>query len=982
MSSRADWPRVKALFAAALELPEAERERWIAAECRDDADTLEELRSLLAAHSGPQSDFLSSGGRLLGPVLAATRSDVPGLAAGARIGPYVLVREVGAGGMGQVFLAQRTDGQVKRQVALKLIRGEFTNPELQRRFVRERDTLARLAHPNIATLYDGGVADDGAPYFTMEFVEGEPIDRWCDARRLGVRERVALVARIADAVQYAHRNLIVHRDIKPSNILVTADGEPKLLDFGIAKPLATDAPGDQTGTALQPMTREYAAPEQILHEPITIATDEYALGVLLYRLLTGRMPYRRAELGQIGWSKAIIEESPEPIDRAIDRAPTANAPADTAAVADARGTSADALRRALRGDLEHIVQRALAKSPEARYPTVGALADDLRAYLDHRALSGGTRMYRLRKFVRRHWLPLTAGAAAAFALLLGAIGIAFEARQRELAAESALHEAQTSAAVKDFVLGLFEKANPNATQGKLVTLRDAVDLGVQRLDKIPDDQSRLKAELQVTLGRIYFQLDQYKEAAALHAQAFETLKSRPEDAVLAVADERFWATEVASMGDLARAQELADDAVARLRAVPNPPANELTRTLYTASWVALKHGDMDRLKRYADEALALASRPPVDDALLYKALEMKGDLARRQHDFPLAVDSYRQALALSAKTNGADDQESAALGQMLGSALEQMGRYDEALAALQRAMDLNSRVFGESSTRALRLGEVVGLTEFEAGHIDDARQRYARLITLAESHTPVNEELLGELRLNDAEMMVHLGEYARAELLLGKVRDFLKQHSGSDPVEVAETLSTLGEVEMQTGHLESAEADLREALATLASAKQTDTALVQARLGHVRLLRGDVPGAIELGREARDTGVKIDGERSHDTALAHYYYGLALAAADRNDEAEAEWRAALDSYAKLLPPDGLHLLSANARLALGEALASRAEAREESLRLLQQGIALREQFFGTGDPRAKAARELVAEIKAGHPVPAKHGNAMTAKSGA
>ncbi len=978
-----DWPRVKALFAAAVDLPEVERERWIAAQCGDDADTLEELRSLLAAQSGPHSDFLSSGGRLIGPAFAAWRGDASGPSVGAHIGPYVLVREIGAGGMGQVFLAERADGQFKRQVALKLIRGEFTNPELQRRFLRERDVLAQLAHPNIATLHDGGVADDGAPYFTMELVEGEPIDRWCDERRLGVRERVALVAGIADAVQYAHRNLIVHRDIKPSNILVTRGGEPKLLDFGIAKPLAADTTAaDHTGTALQPMTREYAAPEQILGEPITIATDEYALGVLLYRLLAGRMPYRRAELGEVSWPKAIVEESPEALERAIDRPPAANSPANATAIAGARGTSSDALRRALRGDLEHVIQRALAKSPDARYPTVGALADDLRAYLDRRALSGGTRTYRLRKFVRRHWLPLAAGTAAVFAMLLGAAGIAFEAHQRELAAESALHEAQTSAAVKDFVLGLFEKANPNATQGKVVTLRDAVDLGVRRLDKIPDDQSRLKAELQVTLGRIYFQLDQYKEAAALHAQAFEPLKSRPEDAVLAVADERFWATEVASMGDLARAQDLADDAVARLRAVPNPPANELTRTLYTASWVALKHADMDRLKRYAEEAFALASRPPVDDALLYKALEMKGDLARREHDFPLAVDSYRQALALSAKTNGADDQENATLGQLLGTALEQMGRYDEALPELQRALDLNGRVFGESSTRALRLGEVAGLTEFEAGHIEDARQRYARMITLAESHTPVNEELLGELRLNDAEMMVHLGEYARAELLLGKVRDFLKQHSGSDPTEVAETLSTLGEVEMQTGRLESAEADLREALTTLASAKQTDTALVEARLSHVRLLRGDGPGAIELGREARDTGVKVDGERSHDTALAHYYYGLALAAADRNDEAEAEWRAALDSYAKLLPPDGLHLLSANARLALGESLASRADTREESLRLLQQGIALREQFFGADDPRAKAARELVAEVKAGHPVPAKHGNAMTAKTGA
>jgi len=971
-----DWPRVKQLFAAALEVSERDRDAWLVAQCGEDGDTLAELRSLFAARASHDADFLSAGGRIVGHAFSSERDEPSAPVPGARIGPYLLLREVGAGGMGRVYLAERADGQFEHRVALKLIRSEFSNPELQRRFLRERETLARLAHPNIATLHDGGVAHDDAPYFTMEFVEGEPIDRWCDARRLGLRERVALVVKIADAVEYAHRNLVVHRDIKPSNILVTAEGEPKLLDFGIAKPLAADAAaGERTGTTLHPMTREYAAPEQVLGEPVTVATDAYALGVLLYRLLAGQMPYRRAALGEISWAKAIVEEPPEPLDRAIGRAGSDEANA----IAASRGMSLDALRRALRGDLERLVQRALAKVPDARYRTVGALASDLAAWLHHRALSGGTRTYRLRKFVRRHWLPLAAAAAALLAIVIGIAGIAFESRQRELAAERALHEAQTSAAVKDFVLGLFEKANPNVTLGKAMTLRDAVDLGVRKLDKIPDDQARLKAELQVTLGRIYFQLDQYKEAAALHAQAFETLKTRPDDVVLAATDERYWATELASLGDHAKAQELADDAVLRLRAAPDVPPHDLVRTLYTASWIALKRSDMDRLRRYANDALALASRPPVDDELLYLALEMKGDAARRDHNFQVAADTYRQSLALITKVNGADDQETATIGQMLGTALEQMGSFDEALTVLRRSLDTDNRVFGESSSRALRLGEMIGLTEFEAGHVVDARQRYERMVPLAESHKPVNEELVSELRLNFAEMMTDLGELDHAEKLLMEVRDFLKQHAGNDPNEVAETLSTLGEVEARKGQLESAETDLREALATLTNAKEADTALIEARLGHVRLLRGDSNSALDLGHEARDIAVKVDGERSHDTASAHYLYGVALAAADRAADAEVEWRAALDCYSKLLPPDGLHLRSADVRIALGEMLAARADQREESLRLLEQGIALREQFFGAEDAHAREARALVTEIKAAH-VPAKH-DATTAKAG-
>jgi eukaryotic-like serine/threonine-protein kinase len=958
MSERADWARVKSLFDAALDVPQAERERWIAEHCAGDPDTHDELRSLLAAQSGPRGDFLSRGSRVFARAFAAVAP--ASSAVGATIGPYAVLREIGSGGMGRVFLARRADGQYQRSVALKLIRAELASPELLRRFLRERDTLAQLAHPNIATLLDGGLADD-APYFTMEFVEGEPIDRWCEAQRLDVRARVALLVKICDAVQHAHRNLVVHRDIKPSNILVGPDGEPKLLDFGIAKPLATDAAADETGTTLHPMTREYAAPEQVLGEPITIATDEYALGVLLYRLLTGHMPYARAERGEISWPKAIVEEAPEPLERAIVRAG-----ADGSTLSASRGTSSVLLRRTLRGDLENIVQRALAKSPDARYPTVGALAEDLRAFLDQRALSGDTRTFRARKFVQRHWLPLAAGVAALLAIVIGAAGIAFESHQRQLAAEQALHEAEAGAAVRDFVIGLFQKANPNETQGKVLTLRDAVDVGVRRLDQIPDTQPTLKGELQVTLAQIYFALDQYDQTITLASQAFDALKSRPEDTVLAARAERYKATALATAGDLAKAQPIADDAVARLRALAHPPADELGRTLYTASWVALKRSDLDRLKVYAEQAEALASQPPVDETLLYKALQMKGDWARRSRDFPLAADSYHRALALSTKVNGRDNEESVTLGHTLALALEDMGRYDEAIAELDRALAISNRLVGESGSRTLRLGEVAAVVEFDAGRIVEAKARLARLVTLVESHAPLNEPLLAEMRLNYAMTLAELGRHDEATPLLIEARDFLTAHEGSDPNELAETLSTLADIDVTAGRTRQAEAGLQQAQTALAAAKQ-DSALVEASLGHVRLLEGDAAAALELGREARDDAVKTEGERSYDTAKVHYYYGLALAAAGRDVEAEDEWRASLASYAAMLPPDGLHLESADVRIELGRKLAARAEHRDEGVRLLQQGAQLREQFFSDKDARALEARRLLADSRSVHP---------------
>jgi serine/threonine-protein kinase len=955
MNARVDWRRVRALFDAALDVPATERERWIAERCAGDADTLEEIRSLLAARDRPPGNFLSRGSMLVANAFAAPAA----LPAASVIGPYAILREIGSGGMGRVFLARRVDGQYERDVALKLIRSELANPAIVRRFLRERDTLARLAHPNIATLLDGGVAD-AAPYFTMEYVEGEPIDRWCDARGLDVRARVALVIRICDAVQYAHGNLVVHRDIKPSNILVGANGVPKLLDFGIAKPLSPDAAAE-TGTSAHPMTREYAAPEQVLGEPITIATDEYALGVLLYRLLSGHLPYARAERGEISWAKAIVEETPEPLDRAIVRS------GDGTALASSRGTSRDALRRVLRGDLENVVQRALAKSPQARYPTADALADDLRAFLDARALSGDTRTYRARKFVRRHWLPLAAGVAAVLAILVGVAGIAWESHERELAAERALHEAAASAAVKDFVIALFEKANPNETRGKVLTLRDAVDLGMRRLDRIPDDQPALKAELQITLAQIYFELDESDQTASLATRAFEALESRPEDAVLAARAERYMATALATAGDVAKAQQRSDDAVERLVAFGNAPPAELARTLYTAGWVALKHSDVDRLGHYADEAAALARRPDAGDTERYLALHMKADWARRTHDLALAVDTYRAALALSAKVNGVDNQESVSLGHALALSLEESGRYDEAIVELDRTLAIANRVFGAAHSRTLRLGEVAAVTEYEAGHLVEAQTRLAALVSQIEAHTPRDDALLAEMRLNDAMTLTTLGHRDEAAALLIETRDFLLAHEGSDPNELAETLTTLAEIDMQQNRIERAEAELREAQAALATGKQDDNALVEAELGHVRLLEGDHAAALELGREARDLAVKNEGEHSWDTAKVHYLYGVALAAAERGNGAEDEWRAALASCAAMLPPDGLHLDSADARIDLGRHLIEQPAHRDEGARLLREGAELRERFLGAEDAHAIEANALLAAMASGRP---------------
>ncbi|MEO5625426.1 MAG: serine/threonine-protein kinase, partial [Dokdonella sp.] len=530
-------------------MPALVRDTWLRTECGDERELLQEVRSLLCAQDASH-DILDDGA--MGVLKRMHVDELAPDVVGQRIGAYRLLRLLGEGGMGSVYLAEREDGNFVQRVALKRVRSDFVNGEMRERFLRERNFLARLTHPHIAQLHDGGVADDGTPYFTLEYVEGSPITRYCDAHKLGVRGRLRLALQVCAAVTYAHRNLIVHRDLKPSNILVTADGEVKLLDFGIAKLVAAEQGDGRTATQSRMMTPEYAAPEQVLGEPITTATDVYAIGVLLYELLSGRLPYARADAGTISWAKAVIEDAPESLRRALSRPVAADAVAADA-LAATRGTTLPALRRRLRGDLDRIVQRALAKEPEARYPSVEALANDLRAVIVDRAISGGSRRYRLRKFVRRHWLPLSATVAILLILFGSGAAVVWQARQTA-------HEARTTLAVKDFLFGLFTAVDPHEAKGREISAHELLDRGAQRIERDRALDSGQKAEIESALGKIYYQLGLFDQANTLQDHAMRALSPNPEHALLRLQTEAERADTMIELGDLKTAAALADDA--------------------------------------------------------------------------------------------------------------------------------------------------------------------------------------------------------------------------------------------------------------------------------------------------------------------------------------------------------------------------------------------------------------------------------------
>jgi non-specific serine/threonine protein kinase/serine/threonine-protein kinase len=425
MTAGAPWADAKRVFEAALDVPEGDRAAFVDRACAGNAALLEEVRSLLTWHKGSTGFLETPAGRL---------KDMPaeGTSAvrliGKSIGPWRILDVMGSGGMGVVYRAERADAAFRRHAALKVVRPGPDSPQIMERFRLERETLAALDHPNIARLMDGGTTPDGQPYFVMELVDGEPIDRYCDDQRLSIDDRLDLFRKVCAGVQYAHENLVVHRDIKPDNILVTREGVPKLLDFGVAKLLSQDGtqPDDPAAaSATWAMTPEYASPEQVSGRPSTTATDVYSLGVLLHVLLTGARPYTLTGTTPAAIEKQLLEFTLIPPSQRAVSSPESDERAGL------RGTNALKLAKRLKGDLDAIVVRALGRLPASRYSSVEQLAEDVARHRAHRPVQARGRAtgYTTRLFVRRHRGAIAVAALLVAVIVGGIVGVLWEARQ-------------------------------------------------------------------------------------------------------------------------------------------------------------------------------------------------------------------------------------------------------------------------------------------------------------------------------------------------------------------------------------------------------------------------------------------------------------------------------------------------------------------------------------------------------------------------
>ncbi len=504
------WHRVKNIFLDALELEDTPREDFLNKKCRKDSEIRNEVEKLLAAHFAAENFIEKPAAEVVSIFQTNGSSFQP-----KHFGHYKIIKEIGAGGMGAVFLAERADGEFSQQVAIKIIRQTIAESELINRFKRERQILANLNHPNIAKLLDGGVSDDGLPFLAMEFVEGEAITKFAERENLNLEARLKLFLKVCSSVAYAHRNLTVHRDLKPSNILVTTEGEPKLLDFGLAKLLDNNLLNDstQTQTAFRALTPAYASPEQLKNELITTASDIYSLGIVFYELLTGERPFHFEGKSLDEIIKTVTQVEP-PAPSAITNYKLQISDSETRN----NRKSNIANRKFLKGDLDNIALTALRKEPERRYKSVEAFADDIERYLTGLPVSArpNTFKYRAAKFIKRHKIGVLAASLILLSLIGGIVVSVWQA-------QVARGEKAKADTVNRFLAEMLNYSDPNTAVKKganeLITIKDVLDKAAKHLeDEKFSAQPDVKAELNYILGDSY-NTQGFYESAEKHIRA-------------------------------------------------------------------------------------------------------------------------------------------------------------------------------------------------------------------------------------------------------------------------------------------------------------------------------------------------------------------------------------------------------------------------------------------------------------------------------
>ncbi len=893
------WAELSRLLDMALDRPPQERSAALDDACRGDSALRAAVERLLE-HADRGAGVLDvAAAEYAAPLLAAGSASHPEVR-DTMVGHYRIVRELGRGGMGVVYLAERADDQYHQQVAVKLLRDTARfDDHLLRRFVEERQILASLDHPNIARLLDGGVTDDGVPWFAMELVDGIPITRYAEERGLPVEARLALFLDVCDAVQHAHRQLIVHRDLKPSNILVAAEGRVKLLDFGIAKLLSpSGAPLETiTGAGSRAMTPEYASPEQLRGEPVTVATDVYSLGVLLYELLCGERPFAVTGATPLEEERAVFRDLPNP--------------------PSTRAADAHAIRR-LRGDLDTITLVALRKEPTRRYPGVDQLATDVRLHLTGHAITAraDSSAYRVRRFIRRNLVGVAAAAAVVLSLCAGLAGTMWQAR-------AARREATKEREVRDFLIGVFTVSDPSESRGRTLTARELLDRGAARIRSVElAGQPDVQAELMGVLGNVYRTLGLYEPATTLLEQSLTLRRANGQDG-------RDVATAVNDLGVAAmqqarypRADTLLREALEARQRISGAADPSTLATMSNLAELRRLRGETKSADSLFQSVLrqqqaTLASSDPA----LAATLSNLGVLARGRGDLVEAEARHRAALVIRRGRYGDDHPDVAESIKNLALVLHSAGRLAEADSMYRHALSVQRRVYGAKHPQ---IGTTLNSLAALRSTLGDNR---GAEVLLREA-LPMQRELLGPDHVNIASTLDNLGSVLsdeghpdEASALLEESLAMREHLLGGSHPSVATSLNDLALVREQQGRVADAESLWTRALGiyrTKLGPRHPFVASSLVLIARARRERGDLAVADSLGREALELERKSLSPTHPDLAAVLVELGKTSMARHRAREAEPFFREALAIRLKALPPG--HWRTAEARGLIGESL--------------------------------------------------------------
>jgi serine/threonine-protein kinase len=892
------WERLQRLFHAAAERPPAEREAFLAEACDDDALRREVLE--LLAHDEPLAPGTGVGEAVAAAARAAAPSHPADPWAGRSIGAYRVVRELGRGGMGVVLLAERADGAFERQVAVKLSLAGLAVGPLAERLESERRILAGLDHPAIARLLDGGTTADGAPYVVMELVEGRPIDSFCDEEQVDLRGRLELFVAVCDAVEHAHRRLVVHRDLKPSNILVTGDGQPKLLDFGIAKllePVETASGDAATRTMIRALTPEYASPEQLRGEPVTTASDVYALGVVLFELLAGRRPFQ-LETGTPAEAERVVLTRDPPRPSAVSR---------------------HEFRRGLGGDLDTIVLAALRKEPERRYPGARELAEDVRRYLAGRPVSArpSTLGYRVRRFAGRHRFGV---GVAALALLAVAAALVFHTQRLASERDRAIQAAEKSEQIARYLEQLFVAGTPDEARGRETTALELLDRGAETIGTELASDPEVRADLLVVMANAYRTLAAYERSDALLDEAEELVAATegersPRFAEVLAAR----AALLAAQGEDDDATRLSERAVEILDAAPASEARAATALHNLASLRAraARHEEAAELAQRAHErrvALFGAEHPRTlaSLSLLASAKATLGDTEDAYRLFEQVLDKQLAAL-------GEDHSEVAETLSELAGIEEMRGDLPDAVERLERALAIRRQVFPARHPHlAVAMVNLSGILQ-EIDQFDRAEQLAREaLSTFRDVHEPDHPHVaLARERL--AQVLGLQGRAAEALALQHESVESLRAHYGAEHPRYATALHNFGGLAYNAGAFDTARDVFNDVIALwtkIVGADHLNVAFAQAAQGKVLIELGETDRARRELEHAKRLAIEHVGPEHRIVASHLHHLGRAAIIAGDLPQARRELEQALAMRQRVLD-DPVNLSLADTHHALG-----------------------------------------------------------------